>query len=85
MLLKLETGRVHELAENIISRYVHEEIDAVYVVYNEFKSVIAQRLVVERLLPLIDLTGTAGHRRRRADRGRARARGRSGAFRRHRN
>ncbi len=35
-------------------RYVHEEIDAVYIVYNEFKSVIAQRLVVEKLLPLID-------------------------------
>jgi F-type H+-transporting ATPase subunit gamma len=57
MLLKLEPGRVHELAESIISRYTHEEIDAVYVVYNEFKSVIAQRLVVERLLPLIDLSG----------------------------
>ena len=56
MLLKLETSRVHELAENIIARYVHEEIDAVYIVYNEFKSVIQQRLVVERLLPLIDVT-----------------------------
>ena len=44
-----------DLAHNIISRYVHEEIDAAYIVYNEFKSVIAQRLVVERLLPLIDL------------------------------
>src|SRR5512146_1456396 len=57
MLLKLESSRVHELAESIISRYVHEEIDAVYIVYNEFKSVIQQRLVVERVLPLIDLTG----------------------------
>ncbi len=57
MLLKLEPSRVHELAESIISRYVHEEIDAVYIVYNEFKSVIQQRLVVERVLPLIDLTG----------------------------
>jgi F-type H+-transporting ATPase subunit gamma len=57
MLLKLETFRVHELAESIIARYVHEEIDAVYIVYNEFKSVIQQRLVVERVLPLIDLTG----------------------------
>jgi F-type H+-transporting ATPase subunit gamma len=56
MLLKLEPGRVRELAESIISRYVHEEIDAVYIVYNEFKSVISQRLVVERLLPLIDLS-----------------------------
>jgi F-type H+-transporting ATPase subunit gamma len=55
MLLKLEPSRVHELAESIISRYTHEEIDAVYIVYNEFKSVIAQRLVVERLLPLIEI------------------------------
>jgi F-type H+-transporting ATPase subunit gamma len=53
LLVKLETSRVLDLAHNIISRYVHEEIDAAYIVYNEFKSVIAQRLVVERLLPLI--------------------------------
>jgi F-type H+-transporting ATPase subunit gamma len=52
MLLKLETARVYELAQSIISRYVHEEIDAAYIVYNEFKSVIQQRLVVEKLLPL---------------------------------
>jgi F-type H+-transporting ATPase subunit gamma len=52
MLLKLETSRVYELAQSIIDRYVHEEIDAAYIVYNEFKSVIQQRLVVERLLPL---------------------------------
>ena len=55
LLVKLEASRVLDLAHNIISRYVHEEIDAAYIVYNEFKSVIAQRLVVERLLPLIDL------------------------------
>ena len=52
MLLKLESARVYELAKSIISRYVHEEIDAAYIVYNEFKSVIQQRLVVEQLLPL---------------------------------
>ena len=56
MLLKLEQSRVRELADSIISRYVHEEIDAVYLVYNEFKSVIAQRLVVERVLPLMSST-----------------------------
>jgi F-type H+-transporting ATPase subunit gamma len=43
------------LAEDVISRYVHEEIDAAYIVYNEFKSVIAQRLVVEKLLPLMKI------------------------------
>jgi len=55
LLVKLEASRVLDLAHNIISRYVREEIDAAYLVYNEFKSVIAQRLVVERLLPLIEL------------------------------
>jgi F-type H+-transporting ATPase subunit gamma len=55
MLIKLETARVLKLAENVIARYVHEEIDAAYIVYNEFKSVISQRLVVERLLPLIKI------------------------------
>jgi F-type H+-transporting ATPase subunit gamma len=55
MLLKLEVSRVLALAENVISRYVHEEIDAAYIVYNEFKSVIAQRLVVEKLLPLMKI------------------------------
>ncbi|MGA7857309.1 MAG: FoF1 ATP synthase subunit gamma [Terracidiphilus sp.] len=53
MLVKLETSRVFALAENIIARYVHEEIDAAYILYNEFKSVIQQRLVVEKILPLI--------------------------------
>ena len=55
LLVKLEASRVQEIAHSIVSRYIHEEIDAAYIVYNEFKSVIAQRLVVERLLPLIDL------------------------------
>ena len=55
MLLNLETSRVMELAHSIVSRYVHEEIDAAYIVYNEFKSVIQQRLVVERLLPLFEI------------------------------
>jgi len=55
MLLKLEVSRVFELAESVIARYVHEEIDAAYIFYNEFKSVIAQRLVVERLLPIMKI------------------------------
>jgi F-type H+-transporting ATPase subunit gamma len=55
MLGKLEVSRVFELAQSVISRYVHEEIDAAYIVYNEFKSVISQRLVVERLLPIMKI------------------------------
>ncbi len=55
MLEKLELSRVSKLAHDIIRRYIHEEIDSCYLVYNEFKSVIAQRLVVEQLLPLIKI------------------------------
>ena len=52
VLSKLEFAQAQVLAENVIERYGREEIDAVYVVFNEFKSVIAQRLVVEQILPV---------------------------------
>jgi F-type H+-transporting ATPase subunit gamma len=55
MLEKLSVGSVFEVAQEIIKRYMHEEIDACYLVYNEFKSVIQQRIVTERLLPLIEI------------------------------
>jgi F-type H+-transporting ATPase subunit gamma len=45
-------SQVSPIAEDIIDRYADGEVDAVYVVFNEFKSVIAQRLVVEQLLPV---------------------------------
>jgi len=55
MLLKLDPARVFDLAQSIIARYCSGEIDAAYIVYNEFKSVISQRLVVERLLPILKI------------------------------
>jgi len=52
VLNKLEYPMAADLAARLIERYSKKEIDSVYIVYNEFKSVIAQRLVVERLLPI---------------------------------
>jgi F-type H+-transporting ATPase subunit gamma len=52
VLGKLEFTQARRLAESVIERYQHEQIDAVYVVFNEFKSVIAQRLIVEQILPI---------------------------------
>jgi F-type H+-transporting ATPase subunit gamma len=52
VLNKVEYSMASELAERVIERYAREEIDSVYLVYNEFKSVIAQRLVVEQVLPI---------------------------------
>jgi F-type H+-transporting ATPase subunit gamma len=49
---KIDYALASEVAEEIIERYSQEEIDSVYLLYNEFKSVIAQRLVVEQVLPI---------------------------------
>jgi F-type H+-transporting ATPase subunit gamma len=52
ILGKVEFSQAGALARSVIERYEREEIDSVYVVFNEFKSVIAQRLVVEQILPI---------------------------------
>jgi F-type H+-transporting ATPase subunit gamma len=52
LLVKADITPVSEVAYSIIDRYERAEIDAVYLVYNEFKSVISQRVVVEKLLPI---------------------------------
>ena len=52
ILGKVEFAQARRLAESVISRYRREEIDSAYVVFNEFKSVIAQRLIVEQILPI---------------------------------
>jgi F-type H+-transporting ATPase subunit gamma len=52
VLNKLDYSLASDLTDRLIERYSHAAIDSVYLVYNEFKSVIAQRLVVEQLLPI---------------------------------
>ncbi len=55
ILNKVEFSHARELSERIIDRYTRGEIDSVYLLYNEFKSVISQRLVVERVLPIAEI------------------------------
>src|ERR1700690_4243295 len=55
VLNKVDYPLAAELADRLVERYANAEIDSVYIVYNEFKSVIAQRLVVEKLLPLMKI------------------------------
>ncbi len=52
ILGKVDFAQARALSENVIARYEREEIDAVYLVFNEFKSVIAQRLIVEQILSI---------------------------------
>lgn len=41
-----------ELSQNLVDAYEKCEIDSVYVLFNEFKSVIAQRMVIDEMLPI---------------------------------
>lgn len=41
-----------EIAGDLMARFIEKKLDAIYVIYNEFKSAIQQNVVVERLLPL---------------------------------
>ena len=52
VLGKVEYDFAATLSESVIARYTRHEIDSVYILFNEFKSVIAQRLIAERLLPI---------------------------------
>jgi F-type H+-transporting ATPase subunit gamma len=48
----VEYSSAANIARELMDRFLEKELDAVYVVYNEFKSAIAQNVLVERLLPL---------------------------------
>jgi F-type H+-transporting ATPase subunit gamma len=59
VLNRINFEQIQEIAQDVIERYTNASIDAVYIVYNEFKSVIAQRLVVEQVLPIGEIGETA--------------------------
>jgi F-type H+-transporting ATPase subunit gamma len=54
-LAKLEFEAVSDATQQIVKRYSQQQLDSVYLLFNEFKSVIAQRVIVQRLLPVQEL------------------------------
>lgn len=58
VLGKVEFNFASTLGASVVDRFCRGEIDGVYVLYNEFKSVIAQRLIVEKLLPIREIGAT---------------------------
>jgi F-type H+-transporting ATPase subunit gamma len=48
----LDFSTAQVIGDDIVRRYIAGEVDAVYVAYNEFKSVVSQRPVVEQILPI---------------------------------
>ena len=49
---KLRYEDAHLIAQAAIDAFTSREVDSVTLVYNEFKSVIQQRVAIERLLPI---------------------------------
>jgi F-type H+-transporting ATPase subunit gamma len=48
----VQWSHAQAIATTAIKEFLSPEISSVYLVYNEFKSVIAQRVVIEKLLPI---------------------------------
>ncbi len=51
-LRAVEYAQAREIAAQVMELYTKKEFDAVYLIYNEFKSILAQRLITEKLLPI---------------------------------
>ena len=49
---QLDMDRARLVARTLLTPLVKGEVDAIYLVYNEFKSAISQKVVVEPLLPV---------------------------------
>src|SRR5450759_2294254 len=48
----LQYSHAQAIAQAAVEAFISGQVDSVYLVYNEFRSVISQRIVVERLLPI---------------------------------
>jgi F-type H+-transporting ATPase subunit gamma len=55
----VQWSHARAIAKTCIDEFTSGKVDSVYLVYNEFKSVIQQRVVLERLLPIPRLEAPA--------------------------
>jgi|TARA_B100000315_G_scaffold245911_1_gene272536 F-type H+-transporting ATPase subunit gamma len=56
---QLKYSHAQAIARAAIEAFTENEVDSVQLVYNEFKSVMQQRVVVDQVLPIRPLDGTA--------------------------
>jgi F-type H+-transporting ATPase subunit gamma len=52
VLARVDFGTAREIATLVTDLYAKEEIDSVYVVFSEFKTVMTPNLVIEKILPV---------------------------------
>jgi F-type H+-transporting ATPase subunit gamma len=54
---RLSRDELRDLAEELMRAYAFQKIDAVYIVSNEFKSILAPRIMTHKVLPIEPLPG----------------------------
>ena len=52
LLNRVQFASAHKVSDFVIQSYTEAKTDAVYLAFNEFKSVISQRVVVDHVLPV---------------------------------
>lgn len=55
---QVKWSHAQAIAATAIKEFIDGDVGSVYLVYNEFRSVMVQRVVIERLLPIANLAGT---------------------------
>ncbi len=58
ILNRIEYSNAQSIGQTVAKRVLDDEIDAVYVIYNEFRSVVSQKLTVNKILPVTPPTET---------------------------
>jgi F-type H+-transporting ATPase subunit gamma len=59
VLTRVDFATAREIANLVTALYAKEEVDAVYIVFSEFKTVMTANLVVDKLLPVESIEETA--------------------------
>ena len=58
VLTRVQFGTAREIANLVTSLYAEEKVDAVYIVFSEFKTVMTANLVADKLLPVESIKET---------------------------
>ena len=57
---QLQYGHAQAIAREAVAAFTRDEVDSVKLVYNEFKSVLQQRVVVDQVLPIQPIVPASG-------------------------
>lgn len=56
---ELNLGQARRIAQSVLAPFLNGEVDAIYLIYNEFKSAMTQEVIARPLLPLAEMSAPA--------------------------